>query len=139
MAFQLKKTCPFCSEEELQPATASRDRSWRMVCLAKWYCPHCFDRFFRPALPTLLTLLAWSALYCGAYLATANPAAIGTYQWPDERAPVIAKYLFAPLISIDPRVAEARLDHTVHQRPVRAQQFHVEQIAVSGESRTRQQ
>lgn len=135
MALQFKKTCKFCSEEELKPANASRDRSWRLLCLSKWYCPHCFDRFLRPALPTVLTLLVWSALYGGAYLATADPAAIGTYQWPDDRAPVIAQGVFAPLISIDPRVTEARLDHTVHKRPVRAQQFRAEQIAAGGEAR----
>lgn len=123
MPLRLKKTCRFCSNEELKPSRAPSDRLLRMIFLRKHFCPHCFDSFLRPALPTLTTLLVWAALYCASYLAVGNPTEMATYDWPDERAPAIRQALFAPLIRLDPRVQESRLKNDWHEQPIKPDQI----------------
>ncbi len=120
MNFGLRKNCRFCHKEKLQPATPNGFDWLRSIfCIGTYFCPHCFDVFRRPVRPGLLALLAWACCYFSLYVFTTAPVNIVQYEWPDQKASVVSQFVFAPLIKIDPRVREARLNFESFSTPVK--------------------
>ncbi len=119
MSFGFHQKCKFCYEQKLEKAPP-RPFDWlrRLMCIGTYFCPHCFDEFRRPTIPGLATVLFWLGGYVAIYAVVADPVELVAYEWPDDRALVNQQLIFAPLIKIDPRIHEARLDRNVYKRGV---------------------
>lgn len=111
MNFGFRRNCRFCHQQKLEPAEPlSFDWLRKIFCIGTFFCPHCFDVFRRPVIPGIAATLFWLGGYVSMYVISTNPIDIVAYEWPDEKAPVVSKFVFAPLIKFDPRVHEARLN-----------------------------